>query len=109
MNIINANLHRMPEVSVIGFPALFTPDRVSRITVHLGLYQYEVQGDLRDNTQPIVITKEAGDNFCGTLLTTSPLLMLGVPQLILDPGDMVIPQYTDHYTPAEFEEKYYPG
>ncbi len=107
MKTINANLHRMPEVSVIGFPALFTPDRVSRSTVHLGLYQYEMQGDLADTAQPITITKEAGDSFCGTLLTLAPLLMQGIPQLILDPGDVAIPQYTDHYTPAEFEEKYY--
>ncbi|MGM9639732.1 MAG: LPD28 domain-containing protein, partial [Faecousia sp.] len=31
----------MEQVFVLGFPALFTPHRVSRATVHLGLCCYE--------------------------------------------------------------------
>ena len=32
MNRINANLHRLPHVTVLGIPALITPHKVSRAT-----------------------------------------------------------------------------
>ena len=37
MDIINANLTRMPQVEILGIPALLTPHRVSRGTIHLAL------------------------------------------------------------------------
>ena len=42
MNIINASTVRMEEVEIFGIPALYTPYKVSRQTVHLGLYCYEL-------------------------------------------------------------------
>ncbi len=109
MTTINANLTRMPEVSVLGFPALFIPQRVSRSTVHLGLYQYELAGNLTDPGRILIVTQDAGEDFCGTLLSFAPLLMEGVSMLILDARDLNIPEKTEYYTPAEFEQKYYRG
>ena len=42
MEIINASITRMEEVEIFGIPALYTSYRVSRQTVHLGLYRYEL-------------------------------------------------------------------
>ena len=39
METINASITRMEEVEIFGIPALYTPYKVSRQTVHLGLYQ----------------------------------------------------------------------
>lgn len=35
MNKINAAITRMEEVEIFGIPALFTPKRISRDTLHL--------------------------------------------------------------------------
>ena len=43
METINASITRMEEVEIFGIPALYTPYKVSRQTVHLGLYQYELR------------------------------------------------------------------
>ncbi len=109
MTTINANLTRMPEVSVLGFPALFIPQKVNRNTVHLGLYQYELSGNLSDPSRILIVTNDASEEFCGTLLSFAPLLMEGVSMLILDSRDLVVPQKAEYYTPAEFEQKYYRG
>lgn len=74
MDIINANLTRMPQVEILGIPALLTPHRVSRGTVHLGLYCYELQGNMENPKQPISLMEQVEDNFCGTLLTAAPML-----------------------------------
>ncbi len=107
MTTLNANLTRMPEVSVLGFPALFTPHRVSQSTVHFGLYQYELQGDFNEPKRPIIVTKTANEDFCGTLLSFAPLLLQGAERLILDPGDIAAPTNRRYYSPAQFEQKYY--
>lgn len=107
MKTINANLTRMPQVSVLGFPALLSPHKISRSTVHFGLYQYELQGNLNHPGQPILLMNEVEENFCGTLLTTTPMLIEGVSLLILDSGDIVIPPNGDILTPAEFDAKLY--
>ena len=106
MEIINANLNRMPEVTILGFPALLTPERLSRETVHLNLYQYELQGDLSQPIRSITIMEEVEEYFCGTILTTMPLLVEGVSRLVVDPGDIVLAPDSRRYTPAEFERKY---
>lgn len=107
MNIINANLTRMPQVEVLGIPALLTPHKVSRATVHLGLYCYELQGSLENPRQPIFLMEQAEDNFCGTLLTAAPMLMQGIQRLELAPGDISWDAGTDYVTPAEFEAQYF--
>ncbi len=43
MSIVNANMTPMRVCWIFGVPALFTPYRVSRQTVHFGLYQYDMQ------------------------------------------------------------------
>ena len=42
MNTINASITPMRVCRIFGIPALFTPYRVSRQTVHFGLYQYDI-------------------------------------------------------------------
>ena len=107
MNIINANLTRMPQVEVLGIPALLTPHKVSRATVHLGLYCYELQGSLENPRQPIFLMEQVADNFCGTLLTAAPMLMQGIQRLELAPGDISRDAGTAYVTPAEFEAQYF--
>ena len=107
MKTINANLSRMPQVSILGFPALLSPHRISRSTVHFGLYQYELQGDFDIPDQPIFLMNEVEDNLCGTVLTTTPMLLGGTRLLILDPGDIIISRNGERLTPAEFDAKLY--
>ena len=52
MTKINANTVRMKEVEIFGIPALYTPCQVSRQTVHLGMYCYELQAGPEDWGQP---------------------------------------------------------
>ena len=47
MSIINASTTKMEEIEIVGIPALYTPYKVSRQTVHLGMYCYELQAGLR--------------------------------------------------------------
>lgn len=103
MDIINANLTRMPLVSVIGFPALLTRNRVCSQTVHMNLYTYELQGE-----DPIIVSRKAEDDFYATVITPVPLLMEGVSQLMLSPGDIVEDRDSRHFTPAEFEARFNP-
>lgn len=107
MKTINANLSRMPQVSILGFSALLSPHRISRSTVHFGLYQYELQGDFDIPDQPIFLMNEVGEHFCGTILTTTPMLIEGTSLLILDPGDIIIHRNEEQLTPAEFDAMLY--
>lgn len=108
MKRINANLHRMPHVTVLGIPALITPHKVSRATVHLGLYCYELKGKGSTLKYPMIIADEVEDDECvGTLLTIAPMLMEHVHQLILLPGDIQDTNDPFQYTPAEFERIYF--
>ena len=102
MDIINPNLTRMPLVSIIGFPALLTRNRVCKQTVHMNLYTYELQGE-----DPMIVSRQAQDNFYATVITPAPLLMDGVSQLMLSPGDIVEDPESRCYTPAELERWYF--
>ena len=107
MNRINANLHRMPHVTVLGIPALITPHKVSRATVHLGIYCYDLKSKSGALEYPMIIAEEVPDEECiGTLLTLAPMLMERVHQLILLPGDIEEVEGSQKYTPAEFERKF---
>lgn len=106
MDIINANMTRMPLVSIIGFPALLTKNKVSKQTVHMNLFVYELQGDF-ESDEPIIVSEQAQDSFCATVITPVPLLMDGVSQLLLSPGDIAGDTDSRHYTPAEFEARFY--
>lgn len=106
MDIINANMTRMPLVSIIGFPALLTKNKVSKQTVHMNLFVYELQGNF-ESDEPIIVSEQVQDNFCATVITPVPLLMDGVSQLLLSPGDIAEDTNSRHYTPAEFEARFY--
>ena len=108
MNRINANLHRLPHVTVLGIPALITPHKVSRATVHLGIYCYELTGKGNALDNPMIVAEEVPDAECvGTLLTLAPMLMERVHQLMLLPGDIEEAEDRHRYTPAEFERMYF--
>ena len=108
MNRINANLHRLPHVTVLGIPALITPHKVSRSTVHLGIYCYELKGNGNALEYPMIVADEIPDEECvGTLLTLAPMLMERVHQLKLLPGDIMESDDTYLYTPAEFERMFF--
>ena len=108
MNRINANLHSFPHVTVLGIPALITPHKVSRDTVHLGIYCYELKSKSGVLEYPMIIAEEVPDEECiGTLLTLAPMLMERVHQLMLLPGDIEDLEDSQKYTPAEFERKYF--
>lgn len=108
MNRINANLHRLPHVTVLGIPALITPHKVSRATVHLGVYCYELKSKSGALEYPMIIAEEVPDEECiGTLLTLAPMLMERVHELILLPGDIEDVEGSHRYTPAELERMYF--
>ncbi len=106
MKVINANLTKMPQVTILGMPALMTQDKVSRATVHLGLYCYELQGDLRNPKQLIALMDQVEEGFCGTLLTPTPMLPQGIPVLLLLPGDITVDENAQYFTPAQFEAQF---
>ena len=43
MNENHIHQERMKEIEIFGIPALYTPHKVSRQTIHLGMYCYELQ------------------------------------------------------------------
>ena len=65
MNKINAAITRMEEVEIFGIPALFTPKRISRDTLHLQLFCYEMQAQLGE-VEPFILTDHAEQEFYGT-------------------------------------------
>lgn len=104
MKKINANLYHMTLVTVLGIPALITPYKVSRDTIHLGLFCYELKGKGNNLAYPMIIADEVPDEECvGSLITIAPMLMKHVHQLKLLPGDIIESDDPYHYTPAEFE------
>lgn len=105
METINASITRMEEVEILGIPALYTPYKVSRQTVHLGLYQYELRTGPGDRTPSRLVT-EAAEGFSGTILTPVPVKGTEGEGLAIGPGDLQTGLEEGSYTPAEFEEKY---
>ena len=73
MSIVNANMTPMRVCWIFGVPALFTPYRVSRQTVHFGLYQYDMQALLDSPNEVFVLAEQAEDLFYGTVLTTQKI------------------------------------
>ena len=73
MSIINANIAPMRVCWIFGVPALFTPYRVSRQTVHFGLYQYDMQALLDSPNEVFVLAEQAEDLFYGTILPTQKI------------------------------------
>ena len=108
MKKINANLYRMTQVTVLGIPALITPHKISRDTIHLGLFCYELKGEGNARAYPMIIADEVPDEECvGSLITVAPMLMERVHQLKLLPGDITESDDTYLYTPAEFERMFF--
>ena len=108
MKKINANLYRMTQVTVLGIPALITPHKISRDTIHLGLFCYELKGEGNALAYPMIIADEVPDEECvGSLITVAPMLMERVHQLKLLPDDITESDDTYLYTPAEFERMFF--
>ena len=67
---------------------------------------YELQGDI-EGDGPIIVSRQVQDDFSATVITPVPLLMKGVSQLVIDPGDITEDTASGCYTPAEFEARFY--
>ena len=106
MTKINASTVRMEEVEIFGIPALYTPYKVSRQTIHLGLYCYELQAGPEDWSQPHRLMNEADEGFFGTILTPVPVEGTEGNGKPVEPGDFADDLQEGYYTPAEFEDKY---
>ena len=106
MTKINANTVRMKEVEIFGIPALYTPCQVSRQTVHLGLYCYELQAESQDHGWPRSLVHRAEKGFLGTVLTFVPMIKAENESKPVYQGDFVDDLQEGYYTPAEFEDKY---
>lgn len=105
MTMINAAMTPMQEVEIFGYPALFTPHRVSRDTVHM-LFCYEICAPLDRPDQPFSLMEHVQDReFCGTVLTLLPIELLDGSRP-LSPGSCVGPEDASWYNPAAFESKY---
>ncbi len=103
MTMINAALTPMQEIEIFGCPALFTPHRVSRDTVHM-LCCYEMRAAV--NGRPFALVDRAEDSsFFGTVLTPVPM-ELPEGQKTVGPEDFACDTLASHYTPALFEQKY---
>ena len=73
MNVINASITKMEEIEIFGITALYTPHKVSRQTIHRGMYCYELQAAPEDWRQPRRLMSEVDEGFYGTVLTTGPV------------------------------------
>ena len=105
MTMINAAMTPMLEVEIFGCPALFTPHRVSRDTVHM-LFCYEIAAPMDQPGQPFTLTEHAQDReFCGTVLTLLPM-ELSEGRRSLGSGNYAEPEEAARYNPAAFESKY---
>lgn len=102
---INASRTRMEEVEIFGIPALFTPHRVSRTTVHLGIFCYEMQVSTAPG-EHFRLTDDAGEAFYATILTPFPVELPEDGGRVMEDGDFYSGIGAGFYTPAEFEEKY---
>ena len=105
MHVINASITPMEEVEVFGVPALYTPHRVSRQTVHMGLYCYELQADAQGG-QPDRLMDKAETGFVGTILTPVPVEGTKGEGRAIGPEDFQRGVEDISYTPARFEAKY---
>ena len=105
MNIINAAITRMEEVEIFGVPALFVPHRISKDTLHLQLFCYEMQAQT-DEVEPFVLTDHADTELYGTVLTLFPIELSADGTRPIFFGDFRSGLNEGSYTPAEFEEKY---
>lgn len=105
MECINASITPMEEVEIFGIPALYTPYKVSRRTVHLGLYCYELQAGPADG-HPHRLMDRADVGFFGTVLTPVPVEGTGGEGRAIGPGDFRAGLGEGRYTPAQFEAKY---
>lgn len=106
MSIINASITKMEEIEIFGIPALYTPYKVSRQTVHLGMNCYELQAEPEDWSQPRRLLDEADEGFFGTVLTPVPVEGVEDGGLAIGPEDFKGELDIGYYTPAEFEDKY---
>ena len=99
MTMINAAMTPMREIEIFDCPALFTPNRVSRDTVHM-LFCYEMQ--VAAKGRPFALVERAEEeNFFGTVLTLMPM----EPKPI-GPEDFKADPLAVCCTPAIFEQKY---
>ena len=103
MSIINANIAPMRVCWIFGVPALFTPYRVSRQTVHFGLYQYDMQALLDSPNEVFVLADHAEDFFYGTILTAQEI---DLPRRSRIVPDGAFTMETRYCRPAEFEQEY---
>lgn len=103
---INASRTRMEEVEIFGIPALFTPHRVSRATIHLGIFCYEMQVASIPGKGLFRLTEDAGEAFYATILTPVPVELPEQGWRSIDAGDFITGLGAAFLTPAEFEEKY---
>lgn len=106
MTTINAAVTPMEEVEIFGMPALFTPHKVSRATVHWGLQCYEIQAMGKTLHRPFLLMEHAERDFYGTVLTPIPITLPPDGGKAILPGDFLYDLQEGFYTPAEFDEKY---
>ena len=105
MTMINAALTPMQEIEIFGCPALFTPHRVSRDTIHM-LFAYEMCAPMDGPGQSFYVAAQSPEQgFYGTVLT---LLPLDLPEGFrpVHAGDYAKPDDESWYNPAAFESKY---
>lgn len=108
MEVINPNIYLLPQVRVLTYPALYCPKRVAKNLVQLGLYSYEIIGNVKDKHGILALTDHTEQNFGGTLITANPMLMAGERKLILVSGDIVFTREPLCST-AAFERKAHEG
>lgn len=106
IEVINANLSRMPKTELFGVPVLLAKERISRRSIHFDLHIYELQGQLGTDSN-FSLVRDAEDFFMGTVISANPLLPDGTDALALFPEDFKMERTPEEsLTIAEFEEQY---
>ena len=85
---VDAQTEKFEEIGIFGVPALFTPLRISKDSVPLGVYKYELRHD--DECQGIAseIARVILVNHWGSILTLRPLDLGEEGRIFMD-GDEI--------------------
>ena len=109
MDKINASRTQMQQCFMFGRPSLFTPHKISRMTVHLGFFCYEIQARHGHPDSLFCLTSDTEDDLYGTVLTMYPIELPPSDYLVLERGDFYLYPTTARYTPALYEHLYQTG
>ena len=82
---INAMKEEFEEAELLGMTAFFTPSRINRKTIPVGMHLYEMRGDDNGGADPVQVAERITVNHYGSVITLEALPLPGDGFLDIDP------------------------